>query len=145
MDKIQFFVDKSDLDGTGYFELSPGRYEGKHWQNGCLFFDEEIFGLIEPIFKKCIPNYDHYDMNDAGSDAWRVIVDDLEQLSSQLRGAREFEELLGKVGFAYADTEKTFCREFDERKVELAAMIDKLVAWANREIEKHGCIAVLGM
>ena len=65
IDKIEIISNVSDLNGSCYMELSIGKYQNKHWQDGSLFFREETFRFIESTFIKHIPDYDHYGMNGA--------------------------------------------------------------------------------
>ena len=43
---------KSGLIGTGYVEINPGKYSGKHWRNGNLFIREETLSLSTGIIVK---------------------------------------------------------------------------------------------
>jgi hypothetical protein len=36
-----------ELDSTGYMEIGPGRYAGKHWQDGFVFVWEDAFAVAE--------------------------------------------------------------------------------------------------
>jgi hypothetical protein len=55
---------KAELDSTGYIEIVPGKYSGKHWQEGSLFIWEDAFGMAEGILAKHVAEYDHLAMND---------------------------------------------------------------------------------
>ncbi|MFZ0959301.1 MAG: hypothetical protein WAO35_00230 [Terriglobia bacterium] len=44
MKSIRIITTKSELEGTGYIEVLPGAYKEKCWNEGYLFFDEEVFG-----------------------------------------------------------------------------------------------------
>ena len=50
---------KAELDSSGYMEIGPGQYSGKHWQDGFLFVWEDAFGMAEGIIVKHYPDYDH--------------------------------------------------------------------------------------
>jgi len=143
--KLQIFKNPSELEGTGYFELSPGIYEGKHWQDGCLFFEPEVFGYIEPLFEKYAQNYDHFDMNDIGGGEWLNILAELKRLATCLRESKAFEDVLGQIGFPYAGMRDDFQVNFFEKKEQLANLIDELVSWAEKTLTEYGCIALLGL
>lgn len=145
MENIEIIRDKSELEGTCYIELSLGKYQGKHWEDTSLFFDDEVFGLIEIIFEKHIPSYDHYNMNDADSESWSSIISELKELSAFLESANKFTDIVGKVGFIFAGTRDYFQNHFQLCKAQLLKMINELVAWAEINIKKHGYIAVLGI
>ena len=96
MERIEIIKDKSELEGTCYIEVSPGKYQGKHWEETSLFFDEEIFGLIEMIFERNVPGYDHYSMNDANSESWTKVISELKELSVFLWSANKFTDIVGR-------------------------------------------------
>ena len=145
MERIGIIKDKSELEGTCYIELSLGKYQGKHWEESSLFFDEEVFGLIEAIFERNIPSYDHYSMNDADLESWNKIIIELNELNELLRSARNFNEIIGKVSFVFGGTRDYFQTNFQSCKDQLHEMITELVAWAETNINKYEHIAVLGI
>ena len=145
MAPINIITDKSELEGTCYIELSLGKYQGKHWEETSLFFNEDVFGLIEAIFEKHVAGYDHYHMNDADSGSWAKIIIELKELNKCVDSAGEFNDIMGKVGLAYADTRDYFQRNFQLCKSQLINVITELVAWAEVNIEKHKYIAILGI
>lgn len=51
-----------EFDSTGYMELGPGRYAGKHWQDGFRFVWEDAFGMGEGIVARHLSEYDHFGM-----------------------------------------------------------------------------------
>ncbi|MDH5178185.1 MAG: hypothetical protein OEZ39_00840 [Gammaproteobacteria bacterium] len=75
---------KSELDSTGYMEIGPGKYAGKHWQEGFLFVWEDAFGMAEGVVLKYFNSYDHFGMNEIPKDTgvlisaeWRKAADNL--------------------------------------------------------------------
>ncbi len=60
MTYIQIIKDRSKLEGTAYVELVGGAYANSCWNEGSLFFEEEVFGYIEPTITRYEPTYDHY-------------------------------------------------------------------------------------
>ena len=130
MEEIRIIKDKSKLEGTCYIELSLGKYQGKHWEETSLFFDDEVFGLIEPIFEKYAPNYDHYSMNDIDSNSWNNIISDLRTLRELLKSTDKFEDLFGKVGFIFGGSRDYFQNHFHSCKDQLGNVIYELVEWA---------------
>lgn len=145
MDNIEIIKDKSNLDGTCYIELSLGKYQGKHWEETSLFFQEETFGFIEMIFERHVPGYDHYSMNNADYESWSKIIAELRQLEALLNSAKEFGELIGKVGFVFGDTRDYFQNHFQQSKAQLQKMVSELSEWAEEHIIKYGYIAILGI
>ena len=145
MENIEIIRDKSKLDGTGYFELSLGKYRRVHWEDTSLFFDEEVFGLIEPIFERHVPGYDHYDMMDADSNAWKRINEDLLTLKETLDNSNDINGILGHVGFVFSGSRDYFANHYDQCKSQLISLIEDLVNWSSDNIKQHGHIAVLGL
>jgi len=145
MERIEIIKDKSELEGTCYIELSLGKYQGKHWEETSLFFDEEIFGLIEMIFERNVPGYDHYGMNDADAESWKKVISELKELSLFLDSSAKFTDIVGKVDFIFSGTRDFFQNHFQRCKIQLHEMSNELVTWAAINIKKHGHIAVLGI
>lgn len=67
----------AELTSTAYFEIGPGRYNGKHWQPGFVFLSENAFNMAEPIFVRHDPEFDHYGMNDIERSVGMAIAADL--------------------------------------------------------------------
>jgi hypothetical protein len=145
MVRIAIIHHRFELEGTGYIEIVPGKYQQKHWQEGSLFFDEETFGFIEPIFEKHMTGYDHYDMNDGSKQQWLEILNELEELNELLNLATEFESVLGKVGFIFSGTRDRFQTHFEESKKSLIEMNKEFISWVREAIKIHDHIAVLGI
>ena len=145
MKKIAIIRDQSKLEGTCYLEIVPGKYQKKHWQTGSLFIDEEVFGLIEPIFESFINGYDHYSVNEASKTEWLKIVNELENFNELLRSAKEFEDLFGKIGLIARGTRDKFQNNFEGNKKLLIQMNVELISWIRKVLETHGHITVLGI
>ena len=145
MKEIAIIRDKSKLEGTCYIEIVPGKYQKKHWQEGSLFVDEEVFGFIEPIFERFISGYDHYSMNDASKSEWIKIIDQIEQLNELLKSSSEFEAIDGQVGFLSDGTRDRFQTNFEESKKLLVEMNQELIYWVRDVLNTHEHIAVLGL
>jgi len=145
MESIKIIRNKSELHGTCYIELSLGKYQRKHWEDTSLFFEEETFGLIEMIFERNIPGYDHYSMNDADSESWYKVIAELKELEALLDVTDEFDDLIGKVGFVFGGTRDYFQNHFQLSKAQLQKMVSELTAWAEKNIVEHQHIAILGI
>src|SRR5262249_9038640 len=89
---FRLHADRSTLVGTQYFELAPSRYTGKHWATGARFIDEYTFSLIEGIFERHVPDYNHFAFVDVSRPTWQLILRDLTSLRVALeesaKGAR---------------------------------------------------------
>ncbi|UTW54392.1 hypothetical protein [Kordiimonas sp. SCSIO 12610] len=145
MEPIKIINNTTDLDGTCYIELSLGRYSGNHWAPSSLYFAEEIFGFIEPIFEKHIQNYNHYGINNPGVNEWNKITSALSELANFLRSVRDFEEVLGHIGFMFGDVRDYFQRHFNTCQRDLIQLIGDVIEWVNTNLPHHRYIAILGI
>ena len=135
--------EKSELDSTGYMEVGPGKYSGKHWQEGFLFIWEDAFGMAEGVLAKHVPNYDHFSMTDVPKDAglkvvaeWREIADRLADMSPQeVQGAL-------KLAASYRDRLDS---EVVAHSAEIAGMLRELAAACGSFYEREDWVCILGM
>lgn len=70
-----------ELSGTCYFELLPGPYCGKCWNEGSVFLSEGAFGLFEPVIASHEPRFDHYSFVEIPRPTWEYILVELDQLA----------------------------------------------------------------
>jgi hypothetical protein len=73
-----------DLESTGFVEIGPGRYTGKHWQEGFIFVWEDAFGMAEGIIARHLQTYDHLSPNDIHRTDGRSIIDDWRKAAALL-------------------------------------------------------------
>ena len=145
MNDIRIIKAKEELEGTCYMELLPGTYKDKCWNDGSLFFDEEVFGYIEPIFKFHITSYDHYAFIEVKKDVWLKIIEDLKNLRSLLQSATSITELNDRVGFIYRESAEQYAANFLENNSALSHLISELLEWLCAKICEHESITILGM
>ncbi|MEX1098238.1 MAG: hypothetical protein WED34_19495 [Planctomycetales bacterium] len=147
MDEIRLIRDKAELQGTCYFELLPGDYEGQHWNDRSVFLAEEVFGLIEPIIVRHEPRFDHYSFVGIRRPAWERIIADLERLAARTETASGMSDLRGEgeVGFLFTTTETEFARHFRSNADALASLLRELLTWVRQRLREYECISVLGM
>ena len=84
----------SELHGTCYFEFLPGKY----WNQNSVFLTEEVFGYLEPVFKRHEPEFDHYAFIKIPKGMWILIISDFCRLIESLEQAQDIQELEGKIG-----------------------------------------------
>ena len=145
MDAIRLIHDKAELQGTCYIELLPGKYNGQCWNDGSLFIEEEVFELIEPIFERHEPQFDHYSFVCIQEPAWERIIAGLERLAERAEKATDVSDLRGDVGFLFRSTEAEFVRDFRANAGALARLSRELAAWLRQQLRDHECVSVLGM
>jgi hypothetical protein len=54
---IRLIQNLTELHGTCYFEILPGKYEGNCWNHNSVFLTEEVFGYLEPVFERNEPDF----------------------------------------------------------------------------------------
>ena len=145
MEAIRVIRSKAELEGTAYVELLPGPYKKQCWNEGSLFFEEEVFGYMEPIILRHFPAYDHYAFTEITASKWASITKDFRSLHAALERAASIEELKAEVGFLFRGSEARFAENFQTNRVALARLLSEVSAWVSSNAGKHGCITVLGL
>src|SRR5947209_17733288 len=97
MEAIRLIRDKAELHGTCYFELLPGEYKGRCWNDGSVFVAEDAFGLVEPTIERHEPRFDHFSFVSIRRPAWERITADLERLAERTEAAKDVGDLFGEV------------------------------------------------
>ena len=143
--KIQLIRNNSNLKGTAYFELLPGRFADQHWNESSVFLAEEIFGLIERPFIVSISDYDHYSFTDVSSCQWHNILARLKELQEAISAARSLEDVQDRFCGVWDHTKAAFAAEFEKNKAALIQPIDDIIEWVLKTLKHHSTIAVLGM
>lgn len=144
MDPICLIRNRAELRGTGYFELLPGEYSGKHWNDGSVFLAEEVFGLVEPIIARHEPRFDHLSFVGIPRPTWERIITDLEQLAERAEAASVVSDLPGEVGLVLTTT-REFARSFRTNSDALARLARELIGWLRENLKTHDCVSVLGI
>jgi hypothetical protein len=135
-----------ELDSTGYIEIGPGPYRGRHWQPGFVFVWEDAFTFAEGIIATHAREYDHFSMNDIPSPVaceiamdWRRAADLLDRaLLKQAGDALHLER-------AYHGATGETREQLETRAPEIATMLRKLAEAVERYAERAECVAVLGI
>lgn len=142
---IRLITDKRELEGTCYFELLPGPYQDRCWNDQSVFMAEEVFGFLEPIIKRQVKEFDHYAFIDVPKENWTGIINDFRMLRSKLAVAKDHSELRGDVGFLYSTSEDRFSRFFRKNTDALMRLIDELDRWLTRTLMTQEVVAILGI
>ncbi len=145
VDAIRLIRNKTELQGTCYFELLPGEYNGKCWNDGSVFLAENIFGLMEPIIAPHEPRFDHYSFVGIPRATWELIITDLERLAERAESASTISDLRGEGGFVFTTTKSEFARSFRTNADALARLVREVGAWVRENLQTHDCVSILGM
>ena len=138
-------TDQSQLSGTCYIEVLPGKYENQCWNPESVYFEEEHFGFIEPTIVRHCPEHDHYAFTNISRLKWQAIVADLERFANMIGDETRPSNIEGQVGLFFATTKQSFLRSDEENMAELRAMLIEFISWIRKMLDSHDTIAVLGM
>jgi len=76
--EFRIFWNQDGRQSSNYMELLPGEYKDKCWNWESAYIREEEFeGLLECIFARHAPDFDHYGNTTIGKDQCWAIIDDL--------------------------------------------------------------------
>ncbi|VWC99313.1 hypothetical protein [Burkholderia lata] len=145
MDDIRIIRDLAEIEDTAYIELMGGPYARKCWNEGSLFFREDVFGLLEAAIERRIPDYDHYAFNGIGMPDWLRIVDELDDTRSMLGDATQRTTALERLGFVFRDSRQAFVDRLDASCAELAEVIAGIDAWTREVRICHDQVTILGI
>ncbi len=88
MNNIRIIKNKTELEGTVYFEFLPGAFSGICWNEGSLFLDDETFGFLEIALEKHIPDYDRYEFIEIKLEAWLEVIREWQALQLLIKNHR---------------------------------------------------------
>lgn len=145
MEPIGMITDKQELDGTGYIELLPGVFTGKVWSSHSVYFSEECFGYIEPVFEEVVADFNRYAFTEVPVALLPELVARLRKLMDFLGKVKGTDELNGRVGFAHAEDEALFALDFAANRQALVDMIDELCDWLEKQAGEQDAITILGL
>jgi predicted DNA-binding protein len=144
-ERIYLIQRLSELHGTCYFEILPGKYEGKCWNQNSVFLTEEVFGYLEPVFERNELDFDHYAFTEIQKEVWICIISDLCRLIEILEQAQDIHELEDKLGFIFKDSMARFVSNFRSNISALIDLLRKLVQWLENQLQSYDHISVLGI
>jgi hypothetical protein len=145
MEVIRIITNKDELEGTCYIEILPGPYANQCWNEGSLFFDEEVFKYIEPIIELYVAKYDHYAFTEIERDQCYLIAADLCLLAEKANNAASVFELKNQIGFLFKYACEQFFSDFEANKYALAKLAIHLSNWIKTKVDEHGCVTILGI
>ncbi|MFM0643661.1 hypothetical protein PQR14_04985 [Paraburkholderia bryophila] len=138
-------TDRASLEGTAYVEVMAGAYSNRCWNDGSLFFEEEVFGYIEPTIEKYTPTYDHYAFTQIWMPDWEKIINALTDIRSGLEVETLRPAMLERIGFLFTDSKNRFAENLNENCVALGALISQIETWTTDSQYDYKCITILGL
>jgi hypothetical protein len=140
---FRIYRKEEDIDSTGYIEIGPGKYSGKHWNEGFLFIWEDAFGMAEGIIAKHFPDYDHFSMNDLSKVTGQRIIADWREVATKM------ESMTPDEIHSALNLDASYRTRLDEEIVssrdQIAEMLGKLADECNGFYQKEDWICVLGV
>jgi hypothetical protein len=131
------------LGSTGFVEVCPGRYSGRHWQQGCIFIWEDSFTVAEGILRAHFPDYDHLAMNDIPRTVGLLVVEDWRSAARDLVEATldQSFEILKLEGW-----QRDYLKEeLQERRTETSRMLLQLADKVSTYYKDEEWVSVLGV
>jgi hypothetical protein len=142
-EKIRLVHDLTELRGTCYFEILPGRYQGKCWNQNSVFMTEEVFGYLEPIFERRSPDFNHYSFVEITKNDWIIILADFSSLLSILSRAKNIREFESEIEYRYSVD--SFASDFHSNTFDLMILIRDFSDWVVENLNSQEYISVLGI
>jgi hypothetical protein len=145
MNEIRAITEKSELEGTAYVELLPGKYKDLCWNDGSLFFEEEVFGYFEPCIKRHVPDFDHYAFTEMDASQCALVASGLRDMAVLVQSATRVEQLQKHVGFIFQGSEQRFENDLPENVSVLARLAEELADWLVVQASSHEHVSILGL
>ncbi len=142
---IKIITDKNELKGSCYIEILPGSYNGVCWNDASIFFDEEVFGLLEPTIAKHAPTYDHYAFTEIDKSTWFKIILDMKNIQFSLNSYNSPEEIKHHFGFIFKKTEDKFLKHFEANKKDVSLLLSNFTIWLKKQLSDNNVLTVLGI
>lgn len=142
---IEIIYDESTLEGSCYIEILPDKFKGKCWNTSSIFFAEQNFGYIMPVFEKCYKKFDYYAFNQIEIEIWKLIIMELENMKKFLFVNPNPHSLKDVLGFLFAYSEEEFMENYDSNIRQLILMITEFQSWIKGESVSTKVISVLGI
>jgi hypothetical protein len=134
---------KGELDSTGYVEIAPGKYSGKHWQDGSLFIWGDAFGMAEGILAKHFPEYDHLAMNDIPKHVGTKVIAEWRDAARRiptLPPGKAYDALNLRASYR-----ERLDEEFDRGRVEIAEMLELVALECDAFYQRGEWVCILGV
>ncbi len=142
---MKIIYDPVELEGTCYFEILPGQYLGKCWNENSIFLEEEVFGYLEPSIQKAFSEFDHNGFHSIDIDIWNKIILNFEEVKHLLLHESEIDQIDKYIGFIYQNSKMNFVEKFAENSKNLIKLIDELIIWINQTSKEYEQISILGI
>jgi hypothetical protein len=134
-----------ELQGSCYMEVLPGTYKGNCWNEGALFFTEDVFKYFEPFIKKRVTAYDHHGVTEIPKAQWLAILDDIAEVGISLVSSSSLASLDSRLGTILREVDEKFVSALDNNRVEISQLYSDFSRWIQHEFRLHGIVTILGI
>ncbi len=143
---VKTYKDKSEFDGSCYFELLPGPFCGKWRNSGSIFISEHTWSsYVSPLIVGRVYDYDQYSEVEVPRDLWTRVLRDLERLRSIVLDVESIWELNVEAHLTDCYDPFQYDHDFPQIKAELLLFVDELHDWLNVTLTTHSSITILGL
>ena len=144
---MKVYRNKSELDGSCYFELLPGPFCGKWWNPGSVFISMDTWSsYVAPLIVGRVYDYDEHSEVEVPRELWIPVLRYLERLRRIVLDVESFWELDVETNLARRfDPFKQHDRDFPQKKAALLLFVDELHEWLTVTLTTHFSITILGL
>ncbi len=132
---------KKDFEGTAYIELVAGTYDGKHWQPGSCFVDDEDFVAVEGLILKHLSDYGHYKMNDISRPVCLAIIEEWRTAAVALDNPKKSVcDVLSINDFFEIDAS-----DYEKHRLQISHMLKELAKSCEEFLQDRSSFCILGI
>ncbi len=143
---LKLITNKEELEGTAYFELLPGRFDNKFWNDNAVFMSESSFSFMEDIVSKHYADYDHYSCSmNIHCDIWMLITTDLQHRKVIIDKAMSAEILISECRFLDNYTIGELQKNWNAYKEQIQGLFESTLCWLQKTLEMHEYIVLMGL
>ncbi len=138
-------TDKSKLDGTAYIEIYPGKFDGSHWSDKSVFFEEHHWEYLTRIIQRHYPDYDPYGFQSLSSGNWKPILCDLQSLAKRIESGQKINDIRSEISFMSEYTENEFMKNEESNLNKLKQTIELFTLWVIENLQSSQFVSILGL
>lgn len=138
-------TNKSKLEGTAYIEIFPGKYDGSHWNDNSVFFEERHWEYLTRIIHRHYPEYDPYGFQSLSNGNWKPILNDLQDLAKRIEKGQKIKDIRNEISFMSKYTEAEFKENEESNLNKLKQTIEQFTSWVKESLQSSQFVSILGL
>ena len=139
---FKLIKDKSELEGTCYFEFLPGKFKDEHWNNTSVFLSDDSMFVVEDLFEKNFIKYDHCGFCEIDSCDFLPLLKQLEERKLLILKEGKIKE---NSKLAIHEYYKEVNVAIQSNKEKVSFMIEELIDWIKLALKEQDTISILGL